>query len=165
MIKDSVELRPMTPTEFASFRRRSQRWYAAAKVRAGNWLPGEAQRRTAALWAKLLPQGQATPDQFFRTIEKEGRQAGYLWFGIIPDGDRRVAYLMDLYVMFPRRRQGVARHALDKMEAELGRFGVDCLRLEVFGQNRGARALYARLGFVETNVEMAKPLRVPRVAG
>jgi ribosomal protein S18 acetylase RimI-like enzyme len=152
-----ISLRPMSAPEFAAFRRRSQRWYAAAKVRAGNWLASEARARTAALWERLLPQGEVTADQYCRVVELDGRRAGYLWFGIFPDGARRVAYLMDLYVLWPYRRQGVAGAALMLIEQALDGMAVDSLRLEVFAHNRAARALYTRMGFVETNVEMAKP--------
>lgn len=146
----------MSPQEFAAFRRRSQRWYAAAKVRAGHWLAAEARSRTAVLWERLLPQGEATADQYCRVVELDGRRAGYLWFGIFPDGARRVAYLMDLYVLWPYRRQGVARAALVQVDQALDGLAVDSLRLEVFAYNHAARALYRQMGFVETHVEMAK---------
>jgi ribosomal protein S18 acetylase RimI-like enzyme len=32
------------------------------------------------------------------------------------------------------------------------------LSLQVFGTNQGARKLYVKLGYVETNVAMSKPL-------
>jgi ribosomal protein S18 acetylase RimI-like enzyme len=51
----------------------------------------------------------------------------------------------------------VAGAALMLIEQALDGMAVDSLRLEVFAHNRAARALYTRMGFVETNVEMAKP--------
>ena len=44
------------------------------------------------------------------------------------------------------------------LEETVRALGLDEIRLHVFGHNGAARALYRKLGFVETNVMMAKQL-------
>ena len=44
------------------------------------------------------------------------------------------------------------------MEAEVQKRGLAGIALHVFGHNTGAQALYHRLGFVTTNINMFKQL-------
>ena len=54
------------------------------------------------------------------------------------------------------RRQGHAERALRALEAEVGRLGLQGIALHVFGHNTGAQALYGKLGYVPTNINMFK---------
>ena len=70
----------------------------------------------------------------------------------------RVARLADLYVVPEARRRGVAE-ALVREVAEVYRgLGAEHLQLEVVPSNAVARAVYARWGFRETQIELVAPL-------
>jgi len=70
----------------------------------------------------------------------------------------RVARLADLYVVPKARRRGVAE-ALVREVVDVHRGnGAEYLQLEVVPSNAGARAVYARWGFRETQVELVAPI-------
>lgn len=57
--------------------------------------------------------------------------------------------MMNLAVAPEFRRQGVGKALLNALIASLKELGSQCLILEVRDSNEAARALYAKLGFVE----------------
>jgi ribosomal protein S18 acetylase RimI-like enzyme len=59
------------------------------------------------------------------------------------------------------RRQGYGRAVMVAAEQECRNRGVVAVRLNVFGFNRGAQALYEQMGFEVTNVLMTKRLDGP----
>ena len=70
----------------------------------------------------------------------------------------RSAYVYDLAVHAAHRRQGHARRAFKDLERRVRAVGIDRIGLHVFGQNPGAHALYAGLGYGVTGINMLKRL-------
>ena len=153
-----VSLRPMTEEEFQAFLDRSIPAYAADKVRAGNWTPEEAEKKSQEQHARLLPDGLDSDHQHLYTIELDGKPAGNLWLSSDPRLAGSVGFICDLYVAEEYRRQGIATEAMRLLEAEATRLGLSGLFLHVFGYNLAARALYEKLGYEITNLNMAKSL-------
>ncbi len=91
-------------------------------------------------------------------MDEEGLAVGMLWFAVQTRSGRRIAYVYDVAVRPERQRQGHALRAFRALEAEALRLGLTGIALHVFGHNRGAQALYARLGFEPTNIQLFKPL-------
>ncbi len=56
------------------------------------------------------------------------------------------------------RRRGHASRAFLALEDELRRLGLSGVALHVFGHNPGAQALYAKLGYRPTNINMFKAI-------
>ena len=140
--------------------------YAADHVRNGRWSPEEAPAEARKEVERLLPAGVDTPNHLlFRILAGEPETyVGELWIALEPRG----AFVYDLEVAEPFRRRGYAEAAM-RLAEEIAVYRGACkILLHVFGDNAGARRLYARLGYAETNVLMAKPLdgaaRVPRDA-
>ena len=82
-----------------------------------------------------------------------------LWL-VVMEGDRLAGYvgsqtmmdetdMMNLAVAPQFRRQGVGETLVNALVASLKELGSRCLTLEVRDSNGPARALYAKLGFVE----------------
>ena len=113
--------------------------------------------RSEAAFAELLPDGKATSGHELRSmIDDAGERVGYAWF--VPE-DRpfgRVAFIYDIAVDPAHRRKGHAQAALAEIEAWAKANGLVGVQLHVFGGNTGARELYKRAGFVETDVTMLK---------
>jgi ribosomal protein S18 acetylase RimI-like enzyme len=151
-----VTLRPMVQAEYDAWVAHVIADYAAEKVAAGNWTADEALDRSRNEVADLLPQGAATPQQHLFSVVAEGEPepVGVLWFAEI--GERRQAFVYDLEIHPPYRRRGYAEGAMRAAEAEARALDLETIALHVFGHNRAARALYAKLGYEETNVNMAK---------
>lgn len=157
--QEVVSLRRMSSTEFVAFLASSIPDYAAEKVRAGNWTAGEALEKSRQAHRELLPDGLESVHQHLFTIESDGRPAGRVWLSSDPAASGGAGFIYDLLIEEPFRRQGIAAEAMTLLEAEALQLGLAALALHVFGFNRPARALYEKLGYEVTNINMAKTLR------
>jgi len=153
-----VSLRVMTEEEFQAFLAQSVPEYASEKVKAGNWTPEEALERSRKDHATLLPEGLASPNQHLYSIELDGRPVGRLWVSVDPRAAGGAGFIYDLFVDEAFRRQGIAAEAMQLLEKEALSLGVNSLALHVFGYNSAARALYQKLGYEITNINMSKAL-------
>lgn len=151
-----TRLEPMTAEEFGPYLEASIREYAADCVRSGRWTAEEAPAEARKQVDGILPQGLRTPGQFIFTIvaEPTGDHVGALWFAVEPRG----GYIYDLRVHERFRRHGYAEQAMRAIERVAREHGATKIGLHVFGDNAGARRLYEKLGYAETNVLMSKPL-------
>ena len=134
-----VVLDRMTPAEFEAYLQPAIAEYAADKIAAGNWSEAEALSHAQRDFADLLPQGVVTPDQHLFTI-------------------RDAEYSRDLRIFDAFRRRGYGMQAMLAVEHEAQALGMDRIGLHVFGHNSAAQALYLKLGYTITNVNMVKHL-------
>ncbi|MFC5473554.1 GNAT family N-acetyltransferase [Paraherbaspirillum soli] len=149
----------MSEAEFDVFAERIIPEYAQEKVAAGDWPIVEADRKSRAEFVKHLPSGLATPGHHFFTITDPGNaNVGTLWLSEQDSGGRQTAFIYDLFIEPPQRRQGYARDAMLASEPIARELGLREMSLHAFGHNQAAIALYQSLGFRITDVEMAKKL-------
>lgn len=153
-----VRLRPMSEEEFADFRGRLSREYAAEHVRAGHWDPATAEERAAADMDGLLPRGPSTPRTLVLVAETEGHGAvGRVWIGL-ERSDEPGAWIYYIEIDPPHRGRGYGRALLAAAEREVHRNGVELLGLNVFGDNPVARRLYESAGYEPITLQMRKRL-------
>jgi RimJ/RimL family protein N-acetyltransferase len=150
----------MTSDDFAAFLERAIPDYAQDKVRVGNWQPTDALDRSRREFENLLPRGPATPNHRLWMIvdAMSGAKVGILWLAIQERNGQRDGFVYDVLVFEPYRRRGYASGAFQALEVEARELGLGSIGLHVFGDNHAARALYQKLGYVETNVNMRKVL-------
>jgi len=153
-----IILRKMNGEEFTAFLARSIPEYASEKVKAGNWSADEAQERSRQEHTNLLPLGLDTPNHHLYSIELDGEAVGDIWLAVDERGGVRRGFIYDVFVAEAHRRRGIALEAMRLLEAEAGRFSLQSLGLHVFGYNTAARALYEKLGYEVTNINMSKEL-------
>ena len=154
-----VTLEPMTAEAWDTWHLSAVRDYAADKVRAGTWIADEAQARSAAEFARLLPDGLATPGHEVRSIVTEnGEVVGTLWFAPLRDIGTGECFIYDIVVNEDARGRGYGRAAMAALEPLAKSLGYDRIGLHVFGDNQIARELYRSSGYVETDVMMRKVL-------
>ena len=160
-----VELVPMNEAEFRAFLAVAVPSYAQDKVDAGNWQQAQALEFAAQAFKELLPNGLATPDNFlFSIVAETGSTSaaktpvGVLWFAVGDSGPNRTAFLYNLEVYEPFRRRGYGTGALQALEEKAVQLGLTSIGLHVFGFNRDAQAMYEKMGYVVTNINMAKSL-------
>ncbi len=152
-------LRAMTPSEYADWLAESIPAYAADKVASGQWSEAESLEQSRRENDQLLPQGLETPDNhFFSIVDPQSVAVGMLWFAVTTKFNARIAYVYDVSVRPERQREGHAMRAFLALEDEVRRLGLAGISLHVFGHNAGARALYAKLGYEPTNINLFKPL-------
>jgi ribosomal protein S18 acetylase RimI-like enzyme len=146
----------MAPEDYEPFIQQAVREYAEENVRAGRSVESEGLAQARKEFSFVLPAGRETPGHYFYTIlsSPPETKVGVLWLGIEPRG----GFVYDLLVYEPFRRRGYAEAAMRLVEKVAREKGARRIGLQVFGENRGARALYAKLGYTESAVMMTKPL-------
>ena len=151
-----VRLVAMDPAEFDPYFEAMTEEYLQENIRAGRWSAEEAPTEVAKQLQGLLPSGRSTPNHWFFTIRSEASEetVGTAWLAVEPRG----AFVYDIKVFEEFRRRGYAEGAMRLLEAVAREQGATKILLHVFGYNAGARKLYQKLGYAETNVMMAKPL-------
>jgi ribosomal protein S18 acetylase RimI-like enzyme len=152
-----LRLAPMDENDYGPFMERLVRVYAEENVRAGRWSKEEGLLEARKEIQKLLPNGRETPNHFLFNIlaGSASEKVGALWLAIEPRG----GFVYDLLVFEPYRRRGYAEQAMTLLEEVARGKGAGRISLHVFGDNAGARRLYTKLGYSETNVVMSKSLR------
>jgi len=153
-----IRLQPMTEEEFTRYCAEAIPGYAAEVGRSDGVPEAKALEVARESWARILPQGRATPGHSFHWVvdAATGDRVGHLWVFLDPGSPR--AYIYDIEIRPEFRRRGYAAAALAAAE-RLGRDGHAVrLELHVFGHNAGAIALYEKLGFTTTHLMMSKPL-------
>lgn len=153
-----TRLEPMTQARYDAWLESTIRDYAAEKVASGNYPDdGTSLERSKAEFDRLLPHARETEGHELRSmVDDEGRDVGYLWFTIEDRPPGRVVFIYDIAVEPEFRRRGHAQAALAYTEAYAREHGCVGVSLHVFGHNTGARALYLKAGYEETNVIMLK---------
>jgi ribosomal protein S18 acetylase RimI-like enzyme len=154
----TVELGPMSDDAYAVWRARTVPEYAAEHVASGRWTEEESLARSEREFDELLPNGRSTPGQYLWTIRAgDSEEVGVLWVALV---ERRPghAFIYDIWIAPERRGAGFGSAALAALEEWARANGVTSIGLHVFGHNDGARQLYRRIGYVETNIQMEKQL-------
>ncbi|MBK7684693.1 MAG: GNAT family N-acetyltransferase [Rhodocyclaceae bacterium] len=160
----TTTLIPIEASRFAQYRDALVRSYAEENVAAGRWPEEDAMERSAIDFATSWPQGLATPDNFLYEIHATANQAGasscvgHLWFAVVTKNGVRGGYVYDLEVLPEFRRQGHAERAFAALEPIAEKLGLASIGLHVFAHNPGAQALYAKLGYKVTGLNMVKHL-------
>jgi ribosomal protein S18 acetylase RimI-like enzyme len=154
-----VTLVPMTQAEYVGFVSKSIRAYANDEVASGHWSEAEALELAKHSFDVLLPLGLATPEHHLFTIRGDGALTlGMLWIALQKRAGKRIAYVYDVYISPLHRRRGYAAEAFVALESKARDLGFNGIGLHVFGHNSGAQALYAKLGFIATDINMFKSL-------
>ncbi len=153
---NKITLRQMTDTEFNSFKVSTVKSFAAGNVTAGNWEESGAEDKAGSMLGQMLPDGNATTGHRFFTIADDREDLGTLW--VFVQGSS--AFLFDIMLDEKFRGMGHGRQTMTVMEKMLADEGIREIELHVFGHNTPARALYQKIGYLETDVTMKKKLLI-----
>lgn len=154
-----IQLVPMSISDFEIYLNETIQEYAAEKIKAGNWSEADGLELSRKEFAQLLPNGVETPDNYLYTLENEDEEAvGILWVAKRIWGGRPVAFVYDVAIKEDYRRRGYAHQAFLVLEDTMREMGMAEIALHVFGHNHAARALYEKLGYTITNINMSKQL-------
>ncbi|MEW2527587.1 GNAT family N-acetyltransferase [Streptomyces sp. NPDC047071] len=155
-----VTARPMTPAEYPDWLTSEKAAYVGDIVRAGVLDPEEAVRKADQDFAKLIPEGLATPDNTFLVLEAAGEQIGTGWLkhGHLPE----VTYGYSLYVQAQHRGKGYGRAAMVAGEQATLAAGDSTLMFTVWGGNEVAMNLYTSGGYQV--IEESRSVGLPRSA-
>jgi ribosomal protein S18 acetylase RimI-like enzyme len=150
----------MSAAAYADYVEAAVAGYAEDNVASGRWPEEGALARSRADFDASLPQGLKTPDNYLFEIKAAatGLTVGSIWFAVTEKHGLRTAFVYDVEVMPGFRRMGYATAAFQALEPLVRDLGLTSIGLHVFGHNTGAQALYGKLGYEVTGVNMKKPL-------
>ncbi|GGN50083.1 hypothetical protein GCM10011579_004500 [Streptomyces albiflavescens] len=157
---DGVTARPMTQAEYPEWLASEKVAYVGDIVRAGALSPEEAMRKSDRDFAKLIPEGLATPDNTFLVLEAAGERIGTGWLkhGYLPGA----TYGYSLHIQEQHRGKGYGRAAMVAGEQATLAAGDSALMFTVWGGNEVAMNLYTSAGYQV--VEESRSLGLPRSA-
>lgn len=156
-----VQLVPMTEREYQEWLEPFIQEYGQEHLENGRWSAENFLQRAREEMEQYLPAGLQTKDHYLYTIMADDlqRSVGMLWFSVRerPSGKQR-AFVFNIEIDAAYRQCGYASQAFVAMEQKVRALGIDEIGLHVFGFNHVARAMYEKLGYRITHVEMAKSL-------
>jgi len=109
-----------------------------------------AQRRLIASNARSLEQASTNNNHLPMAIRCDGEVVGFLMYELRRNG---VALLHRFMIDLRHQRQGIGQRAMDIFKARVADQGIETVFLSFRPDNLAARRLYARLGFVEQEIE------------
>ncbi|MSP14518.1 MAG: GNAT family N-acetyltransferase [Chloroflexi bacterium] len=155
-----IRLVPMNGEDFQSWLVQTIQEYAAEKVQAGNWSASNALELSQSEFQELLPDGLSTKNQYLFTLVDAdlAEKVGMIWFALLARRSGREVFIYDFVVFEPFRRRGYGAQALYALEEKVKELGINRICLHVFGHNHAARALYEKVGYAITNINMSKQI-------
>jgi ribosomal protein S18 acetylase RimI-like enzyme len=151
-----IQLRSLTPQEFADYRDRSVPAYAEEVARARDVELSAALRNAEETFPSSLADVAATGQEIYRAVH-EGSDVGWLWLGPPPFGGPG-RYVYDVEIDEEHRGEGLGRALMLTAEAVARESGYARLGLNVFGWNSRAESLYRSLGYEVMSTQMVKRL-------
>ena len=116
-------------------------------------------------YAAFLASRLESPDDGVFVAERNEAIAGYVWAELEPMSWKELrgpaGFIQDVVVAEEARRQGIASMLIQAAFDWLRQRGTPRVILWTAAPNEAARALFARLGFRETMIEMTKELSEP----
>lgn len=156
---DDVEISFATDAETAALLEFSKETYVEGLQSMRGLSPAEARAKADRDTDGLVPHGAGTPGMVFLAARRGDRVIGGVWAAVQGPDRAGEAWIYFIWVDPSARRQGLARRLVDRTADEVRDRGAEHLALNVFGDNRGAIALYEALGFRVTAQQMTLPLR------
>ena len=155
----TVTLRQVTEEEYARYRARSVPLYADELVRSKGFSREEAEKNSATTFpptvADVLAEKGAS---ISRVLTDDEQPVGWLW--LAPAGVDSL-FVYDIEIDEPHRGRGLGRATMLAAEEVARAAGHRFVRLNVFGWNTGAQALYRSLGYRTDAIQTSKPLEEP----
>lgn len=153
-----MKLVKMNQADYEHWAPRSQSGYADDKMKANNLTRAEADEIAAKDFQRFLPDGLQSKDNYLYTMKSDEGNVGYIWFCVRGPQDNRKAFICDIVVEEHSRGKGYGRKAMILLEEEVKSLNLKEIGLHVFGFNETAIGLYQSLGYLTTDLVMAKQL-------
>ncbi len=152
---DTLDLQPMSASQFDGFMQALRQRYAQGRMRSNLLSEDEALAFTQKQWGSFIPQGQTSPGHHFFNLTPSGQAPiGTSWLFV--DTAAQTAFIFELYLNPDARGQGIGRLALNALERFAREAGARTLGLNVFATNQRAKALYSSYGFRDVSTDMIK---------
>ncbi|QWZ09059.1 GNAT family N-acetyltransferase [Nocardioides panacis] len=144
-----ASLEPMTAAELDRWSVHSAEGFVRQQVEAGLQPLADARRDAARMLAEQLPDGLDTVHHHVLRVRDTdtGETVGSVWLRVRPGPGEVEGYLFDIELLPPARGRGLGRATLLAVHETARALGATVMRLNVFGHNGPAIALYESLGY------------------
>jgi ribosomal protein S18 acetylase RimI-like enzyme len=157
----TVTLRQLTDDEYAGYRARAVPEYADELVRSRGLSPEVAAERSATTFPATVADVVAEEGaSISRVLTADEQPVGWLWLAPASKGSDSL-FVYDIEIDEPHRGRGLGRATMLAAEDVARAAGHRFVRLNVFGWNTSAQALYRSLGYRTDAIQMSKPLEEP----
>ena len=155
-----LEFPPLTEQQFQAYLQRTTLEYANDLERSTGMDAQAALVKSTVTLGAMLTNGLQTKNQFLHAIvvSNTADPIGTLWYSRRNNDGQEFAFIGDIHIEPDHRGLGYGTAVMNWLEDRVRAQGLSSIRLHVFGHNQGARNLYTRIGFEETNVMMEKTL-------
>jgi len=153
-----VRLEAMTDEQYRVYRAYAEEDYARNIAKSGAMSMADAVQKAADDFARLHPDGLATPDDLLWVACDGDVEVGMVGLRLQHRSDGLHAFGFDFRVYSQLRRRGYGRAIMVAVEQVCRERNVVSVGLNVFGFNAGARSLYEQMGFEVTSIQMSKRL-------
>ena len=154
-----VKLEPLGEEDYRNWYAWQMEDYTQETIRAG--LDEEAAREKAKSDMEgALPEGRQSQNTYIYSVQDEttDEKVGVLWLNLSERAGRKSIFIYDIVIWEPYRGKGYGTATMQALEDRARELGASRIALHVFGHNHVARNLYKKMGYIETNVNMAKDL-------
>jgi ribosomal protein S18 acetylase RimI-like enzyme len=148
----------MTDEQYRRYSEHAEDGYARQIAESGSMAWEEAVQKASDDYARLLPKGLASPDNYLYAAYDTATEVGLIWLSFETKSDGIHAFVYDIEVFPDFRRRGYGAAIMTAGESSARDRGALSIGLNVFGSNVGARSLYEQLGYETTSVQMRKRL-------
>ncbi|MEW9677860.1 GNAT family N-acetyltransferase [Lentibacillus sp. L22] len=151
----TVRLEKMNSIEYQHYLSYAIKNYANEQVKSGSWKQQEAISKAIQEHEKLLPEGEETENNHLFTIHDGYQEVGMIW---LAQRTNEKGFIYDINIWEGNQGKGYGMEAMKEVETVAKKLGLKSIGLHVFGHNKIAKKLYEKLGYIETNIKMEKPL-------
>ena len=133
-----LELRKMTAAEYSNYMKYSVNNYAVEKQKGEGLTEENALKIAQESYAKLLPQGLDTPDQFLYSVfdKPSGKSIGILWMAKKLNGMKPYTFIYDIELASENRGKGLGKELMQLVEIETRNA---CLKASFFCLNANSK--------------------------
>lgn len=154
-----IELRELTATEFAEYRKLSTNEYHLDLQRNHPISAEDALEKATSFFDAAFPECKNTKTHCVYGItaatDASKQLVGYLWY---TENEPKAAFILDVYTLPAFRARGYAQAALSELSTRLKAAGFNKIGLRVEPSNESALKAYTNTGFHITGYNMIKPL-------
>lgn len=151
----TVRLEKMNTDQFQKYLSYAIKNFAEEQIKSGNWEQPDAISKATDEYKKLLSDGEKTENNHLFVIRDGEQEIGMIWLAH-KTGDK--GFIYDINIWEGNQGKGYGKQAMKEVEVIAKKIELKKLELHVFGHNKVARGLYEKLGYIETNIKMAKTL-------
>lgn len=153
-----IKLKEMTVLDFNTYLTHAIDDYAKDKIEAGTWSSTEALQLSEESFAKLLPNGIKTKNNYlFNIVSDNNQKVGILWIYIHREITQKI-FIYDFEINESNRQKGYGRETLTELSKFAKDNNISQIDLHVFAHNTTAIHLYETSGFKPTDISMTKYL-------